>query len=56
MTIPTDHPDLVDVVERIVETIHVTSEHRDDGKQARFFNCPHDPCFTWRRFQAGRLP
>lgn len=55
MTIPAETT-LIDVVERVVEHIHLTSEHRANGEQARFFECPHDPCMTWRRFLASRLP
>ena len=48
--------DLVDVVERLVEYVHLTSQHRVDGERVRFFQCPEDPCVTWRAFLAGRLP
>jgi hypothetical protein len=48
--------DLVDVVERIVEYIHLTSQHRDGRQRVRFFECPQDRCVTWRQFLANRLP
>jgi hypothetical protein len=37
---------LVDVVEQLVEYVHLTSQHRVDGKRPRFFECPEDPCVT----------
>lgn len=48
---------LVDVVERLVERDHLMDQHRaEDGTRPPLTLCPADPCVTWKRFLAGRLP